>query len=42
MRADKLISYIRSQPELAQKLRLALPAVGFETADWQRVVMYRR
>jgi hypothetical protein len=39
---DKLISYIRWQPELAQKLRKALPAVGFETADWQRVVMYRR
>jgi hypothetical protein len=42
MLADKLISYIRSQPELAQKLRKALPALGFETADWQRVVMYRR
>jgi SAM-dependent methyltransferase len=42
MLADKLISYIGSHPELAQKLRKALPAVGFETADWQRVVMYRR
>jgi hypothetical protein len=39
---NKLISYIRSQPELAQKLRKALHALGFETTDWQRVVMYRR
>jgi SAM-dependent methyltransferase len=42
MIADTFISYLRSRPELWQRLRKALPAVGFETADWQRVVMYRR
>ena len=32
---------LRSRPELKDRLRRTLQAVGYETDDWVRVVMYR-
>ena len=40
---EPFISFLKTAyPDFGQKLRKALPAIGFETADWQRAVMYKR
>lgn len=33
---------IRAQPRLKKRLRRLLHAVGYDTADWMRIVMYRQ
>jgi len=37
-----LTSLARSQPALKQRLRELLNRLGYDTADWMRIVMYRR
>jgi len=39
--ARHAISLIRSRPEAKARLGKALRAVGYDTTDWLRVVMYR-
>jgi SAM-dependent methyltransferase len=36
-----LTSFIRSRPQLKTRLMRCLQAMGYETADWVRIVMYR-
>ncbi|MBV8890170.1 MAG: methyltransferase type 12, partial [Alphaproteobacteria bacterium] len=38
---DALVSFVRSRPELKARLERALHAIGYDTADWMRIVMYR-
>jgi len=42
MIAELLLPYIRSRAGLKEKLRKVLGAIGYETADWVRIVMYRQ
>jgi SAM-dependent methyltransferase len=37
-----IISLVRSSPRLKSVLRPLLEAIGYDTTDWVRVVMYRR
>ena len=39
---DVITSWSRSQPWLKYRLRRILHAIGYDTADWMRIVMYRR
>jgi SAM-dependent methyltransferase len=36
------IAWARAHPALKERLRRALRAIGYDTSDWMRVVMYRR
>jgi SAM-dependent methyltransferase len=36
-----LVEFIRERPSLKRSLKRALNAVGYDTTDWVRVVMYR-
>jgi len=38
----KVISFVRSRPNLKSSLQGVLDFLGYETTDWVRVVMYRR
>jgi SAM-dependent methyltransferase len=40
--AETITSWARAQPQLKARLRRALHAVGYDTTDWMRIVMYRR
>ena len=40
--SEMILSYLRSRPELKERLRKILTAAGYETSDWVRAVMYRR
>jgi SAM-dependent methyltransferase len=42
MIADALTGWARSRPQLKNRLRRALHALGYDTTDWMRIVMYRR
>ncbi len=42
MLGEILLGFMRSRPELKARLRMTLRNFGFDTADWMRVVMYRR
>lgn len=42
MIAETVAGWSRSQPRLQARLRRALHAVGYDTTDWMRVVMYRQ
>ncbi len=39
---EALTSLARSRPALKQRVREMLNRFGYETADWMRIVMYRR
>jgi hypothetical protein len=39
---EAAVTWARSHPALKERLRKALRAVGYETTDWMRIVMYRR
>jgi SAM-dependent methyltransferase len=41
MIAEALASWARTRPQQKARLRRALRAVGCETTDWMRIVMYR-
>jgi SAM-dependent methyltransferase len=41
MIADAIISWARSQPQVKARVRRALHAVGYDTTDWMRIIMYR-
>jgi SAM-dependent methyltransferase len=41
MIAEAIAGWSRSQPRLKARLRRALHAVGYDTTDWMRIVMYR-
>lgn len=41
MIADAIASWTRARPEAKARLRRALDAFGYDTADWMRIVMYR-
>jgi SAM-dependent methyltransferase len=40
--SSAILSYVRSNPQLKERLRSYLGAVGYDATDWVRVVMYRR
>ncbi len=40
--AGRLISIVRDHPRLKARLKRVLSAIGYDTTDWVRVVMYRR
>jgi SAM-dependent methyltransferase len=42
MIGEAAVTWARSHPALKERLRKALSAVGYETTDWMRIVMYRR
>lgn len=42
MIAEAITGWSRSQPRLKEGLRRALEGIGYDTADWMRIVMYRR
>src|SRR5437868_3940180 len=42
MIGNSLLSFLRSHPNQKERLRKALNAVGYDTSDWMRIVMYRR
>jgi SAM-dependent methyltransferase len=42
MIGEAAVTWARSHPALKERLRKALWAVGYETTDWMRIVMYRR
>lgn len=42
MIAEAITGWSRSQPRFKAKLRRALHAVGYDTTDWMRIVMYQR
>src|SRR3984957_13360612 len=43
MTIDGALTYFaRSQPALKQRLRELLNRLGYDTADWMRIIMYRR
>jgi SAM-dependent methyltransferase len=42
MIAEALTSLARSQPDIKARLRGVLNRIGYDTADWMRIVMYRR
>lgn len=39
---QSLIRFIRGRPELKARLKTVLSAIGYDTTDWVRVVMYQR
>ena len=39
---ETLASFAQSRPELKARLRAVLNRLGYDTADWMRIVMYRR
>lgn len=39
---EAFTSLTRSRPALKQRLRVTLNRLGYDTADWMRIVMYRR
>ena len=39
---EALMSLARSRPALKTRLRGLLNRIGYDTADWMRIVMYRR
>lgn len=41
MIANAITSWARTQPQVKARLRKALHAVGYDTTDWMRIVMYR-
>jgi hypothetical protein len=42
MISEAIVTCSRSRPRLKARLRRALHVVGYDTADWMRIVMYRR
>jgi SAM-dependent methyltransferase len=40
--AGRLVSILRERPRLKTSLKRALNAIGYDTTDWVRVVMYQR
>jgi SAM-dependent methyltransferase len=42
MIGEAAVTWARSHPALKERLRKALSAIGYETTDWMRIVMYRR
>lgn len=42
MIAEAITSWARSHPQQKAQVRRALHAVGYDTTDWMRIVMYRR
>ncbi|HEX3681784.1 MAG TPA: methyltransferase domain-containing protein [Bryobacteraceae bacterium] len=41
MISEAAITWARTHPALKERLRRALRAIGYDTSDWMRVVMYR-
>lgn len=41
MFTDALRSYVLSRPQLKERVRTFAKSIGFETADWVRIVMYQ-
>lgn len=39
---EALTSLVRSRPALKLRLREVLNRIGYDTADWMRIIMYRR
>lgn len=42
MLSSTILPWVRSRPELKEKLRRAVSSVGYDPTDWVRVVMYQR
>ena len=42
MTADAIMSLVRSRPDIKERLRKALRAIGYDTTDWMRAGMYQR
>jgi SAM-dependent methyltransferase len=42
MISEALTSFMRPRPRLKARLRTVLHGIGYDTADWMRIVMYRR
>jgi SAM-dependent methyltransferase len=40
--SDTLIGFMRARPALKTRLRQTLRQFGYDSADWMRIVMYRR
>jgi SAM-dependent methyltransferase len=41
MISETVTTWTRAHPELKERLRKTLQAIGYDTSDWMRIVMYR-